>query len=328
MGFMTANLPPQYRAAEAKHREARTIEERRAGLEEMLSTVPKHEGTERLRVDLQRRLARLRQELERRQLRKGGHSVHVEPEGAAQVVILGPPNAGKSSLLAALTRAEPAIADYPFTTTRPQPGMMLFDDVQVQLVDLPPVTAQHLESWMGNVAQTADAALLLADPTSPAVPGDVEEVVERMAGVHVPLVGELSGATDPDDLPLPTLLVLTKVDRAEGSDIEVVEELYAGRYPSVRVSATARTGLQNLKLSLWQLLQLVRVYAKLPGHRAERTEPFVLPLGATVLDVAARVHHELPDRLAYARVWGGKLDGQRVARDFELRDRDVVELAT
>jgi uncharacterized protein len=328
MDSMTANLTPQYRAAEAKYREAKTIEERRAGLEEMLATIPKHKGTEKLQADVKRRLARLRQELERRQVRKGAHSVHVDPEGAAQVVILGPPNSGKSSLLAALTRAEPAIADYPFTTTRPQPGMMLFEDIQVQLVDLPPVTAQHLEPWMGNVVQTADAALLLADPTSRAVPADVEEVVERMASVHVPLVGELSRATDPHDLPLPTLLVLTKVDRASSSDLEALEGLYSGRYPSVRFSATARIGFQGLKLSLWQLLQLVRVYAKPPGHRAERSEPIVLPLGATVLDFAARIHRELPEKLVYARVWGGKLDGQRVARDFELRDRDLVELAT
>ena len=128
---------------------------------------------------------------------RGGTPSTSSRRGPAQVVLLGPPNAGKSSLLAALTRAEPAIADYPFTTTRPQPGMMPFEDVQIQLVDLPPVTAQHMEPWLPNVVQTADAALLLADPTSPAVPGDVEEVIDRLASVHVPLVGESWGGRPP-----------------------------------------------------------------------------------------------------------------------------------
>jgi uncharacterized protein len=324
---MTANLTPQYRAAEARLREARGIEERRAALEEMLATIPRHEDTERLRADVKRNLARLLQELERRQARKG-HSVHVEPEGAAQVVLLGPPNAGKSSLLNALTRAEAGVADYAFTTTRPQAGMMLYEDVQVQLVDLPPVTSQYLEPWMGNVVQTADAALLLADPTSPAVPRDVDEVAERMAGLHCPLVGALSAQTDPRDFPLCALLVITKVDRADDADLEVLEELYADRFPSVRFSAKARTGVQNLKTGLWRLLGLVRVHVRPAGKKLERTDPVVMPLGSSIHDLAARVDRDLPDKLAYARVWGGRLDGQRVGRDFELRDQDVVELAT
>ena len=83
-----------------------------------------------------------------------------------------------------------------------------------------------------------------------------------------------------------------------------------------------------LESLLWKLLQLVRVYTKPPGKKADRRDPFVLTAGATVLDLAARIHAELPEKLAYARVWGGKIDGQRVARDFELRDRDVVEIAT
>jgi hypothetical protein len=147
---MPANLTPQYRAAEAGLKVARTVEEKRAALEEMLSTIPKHKGTEKMQADLKRRLARLRQEQETRAGRHA-HAIRVEPEGAAQVMLLGPPNSGKSALLAALTRAEPEVADYPFTTTRPQPGMMLFEDVQIQLVDLPPVTREHMDPWLANV---------------------------------------------------------------------------------------------------------------------------------------------------------------------------------
>lgn len=320
-----ANLTPQYRAAESRFKAAKSAAERRAALEEMLATIPKHKGTEKMQADLKRRLARARQEEETRSARHG-YTVKVEPEGAAQVVILGPPNAGKSSLLGAFTRAEPAIGEYPFTTTRPQPGMMPYEDVQVQLVDLPPVTREHLDSWMPNVVAAADAAILVIDPTSSEVPDDVEAVRERLAAVRVRLVGELPEDGDPRDTFLPTLAVITKLDRARREDLEVLEELYGGEFPLVSVSVATRAGFEAFKVAVWRRLQLLRVYAKPPGKPADRTAPFVLPEGSTVLDLAELVHRELAEKLAFARLWGGKLDGQRVSRDFELRDRDVVEL--
>ena len=324
---MPANVTPQYRAAEAQLRDAKTIDERKAALELMLSTIPKHKGTEKMQADIKRRLARVRQEAERRRSPKS-HAIHVDPEGAAQVVLLGPPNAGKSSLLAALTHARPNVADYPFATTRPQPGMMRFEDVQIQLVDLPPVSKEHMDPWLPNVVQGADAALLLADPSTPGTLAGVEDIRDRMTAVHLPLVGELPEDADPRDMPLPTVLVITKVDQVDEADLDVLEELYGEEFPVVRFSATKHVGHQRLRLELWRLLQLVRVYTKPPGKKIERTDPFVLHVGSTVADLAERIHRDLPQKLAYARVWGGKIEGQRVSRDFELRDRDVVELAT
>lgn len=321
---MPANLTPQYRGAEAKFRAARTPEERRQALEEMLATIPKHKGTEKMQAELKRRLARIRHEEEARGQRHG-HAIKVEPEGAAQVVLLGPPNSGKSQLLAALTRAEPAIADFPFTTTRPQPGMMRFEDVQIQLVDLPPVAAEHLDPWLPGIVRGADAAVLVVDPTSAAVPEDVEVVRERLAAQRIPLVGELPPDADPRDTPLATLVVLNKVDRAREADLEVLEEMYA-EYPRVRVSALRHTGFDAFRVALWRRLQLVRVYSKPPGKPADMKEPFVIPEGSTLLDLAACIHRDIAEKLQFARVWGGRIDGQRVARDFELRDRDVVEI--
>jgi ribosome-interacting GTPase 1 len=322
---MPANLTPQYRAAEARFKSAHTFEERRAALEEMLATIPKHKGTEKMQADLKRRLARLRHEEESRTSRHG-HTIKVDPEGAAQIVLVGPPNCGKSSLLAVLTHAEPAIAEYPFTTTRPQPGMMMFEDVQVQLVDLPPIAAQHLDPWLPGLVRGADAALLVVDPTSSELPEDVEVVRERLAAAHAPLVGEMPENVDPRDNPLPTLMVITKADRARDEDVDVLEELYGNQYVLVRVSVATHAGLEALKVAVWRRLQLVRVYSKPPGKPVDRSAPFVLPVGHTVADLAERVHREIAEKMHFARVWGGKLDGQRVARDFELRDRDVVEL--
>jgi hypothetical protein len=322
---MPANLTPQYRAAGARFKSAHTLEERKAALEEMLATIPKHKGTEKMQADLKRRLARLRHDEETRTSRHG-HAIKVDPEGAAQVVLLGPPNCGKSSLLAALTHAEPPIADYPFTTTRPQPGMMVFEDVQIQLVDLPPVAAQHMDTWLPGLVRGADAALLLVDPTSSDLPEDVEVVRERLAGARAPLVGTLPEEADPRDNPLPTLMVITKADRAREEDLKVLEELYGSQYPLLRISVATHAGLEALKVAVWRLLQMVRVYSKPPGKPVDRSQPFVLPQGYTVADLAERVHREIAEKMQFARVWGGKLEGQRVARDFELRDRDVVEL--
>ena len=84
--------------------------------------------------------------------------------------------------------------------------------------------------------------------------------------------------------------------------------------------------LETFKVALWRRLQLVRVYSKPPGKPADRTAPFVLPEGSTVHDLAGHIHREIGEGMQFARVWGGKLDGQRVARDFELRDQDVVEV--
>lgn len=322
---MPANLTPQYKAAEAAWRQAKSLEEKRQALEAMLATIPKHKGTEKLQADIKRRLARLRQEEEAR-APKHGPLFRVEPEGAAQVVLLGPPNSGKSALLAALTRAEPAVADFPFTTTRPQPGMMPFEDVKIQLVDLPPITASHMDPWLPNLVRGAEAAVLVVDPTSPEVPEDVEVVRHRLAEVRIPLVGNLPEDADPRDSPLPTLMALTKVDRAREEDLRVLEELYGTTYPVVRLSPVTHLGLELFKVTLWRGLDLLRVYTKPPGKPVDRTAPFVLPVGSTVLDLAERIHGDVAEKLAFARVWGGKVEGQKVSRDFQLRDRDVVEL--
>ncbi len=325
---MPANLTPEYKAAEARFRAAKTSSERRAALEDMLSTIPRHKGTEKLQADLKRRLARLRQEEEAH--RRGGassaFSVRVDPEGAAQVVLLGPPNAGKSSLLAALTHAAPAIGEYPFTTTRPQPGMMAFEDVQVQLVDLPPISDEHMDTWLPDVVRGADAALLLADACSARLPEDVEEVRQRLAAVRVPLVRELDHETDPRETPVRTMLVVTKTGAAREDDLAVLEEMYAPQFPVVRVDAVTRAGLDTLRARVWTWLQLVRVYAKPPGKPVDRAAPFVLHQGATVHDLAVKIHRELADHLVFARVWGGEKAGLRVAREDALHDGDAVEL--
>ncbi len=299
---MPANLTPDYRAAEARFRAARTNEEKRAALDEMLATIPRHKGTEKLQADLKRRLARLKQEDEAHR-GKHGFSIRVEPEGAAQLVLLGPPNAGKSSLLAALTRAEPAIGEYPFTTTRPQPGMMPFEDVKVQLVDLPPVSNEHMDTWLPEIVRGADGALLVVDATSAALPEDVEEVRERLAAVRVHLVRELPEGGETRSTYVRTMAVVAKTDHARPEDLAILDELYGSAFPLVRVSTASGAGLEELKAAVWPWLGLVRVYSKPPGKPVDHSAPFVLHAGATVHDLAEGVLRELAQKLDFGRLW-------------------------
>ena len=174
---MPANLPPEAKAKLAKYSDAKTPEEKLRALEEFISAVPKHKGTENLLLWARRRMAELREEIEERKRRRvgGGPRIFVEKQGAAQVVILGPPNSGKSSLLAALTRAKPEVAPWPFTTQRPLPGMLHYEDIQFQLVDTPPLILDDPDNSVNSrvlgLARNADALLLVVgldeeDPAS------------------------------------------------------------------------------------------------------------------------------------------------------------------
>src|SRR6266545_8358871 len=162
---MPANLTAQYKAAEERYRQATEHEPKLDALREMLALLPKHKGTEKLQGDLRRRISKL--EEEGAHVAKSGHRGpdpgHVKKEGAGQWALVGPPNGGKSSLLAALTHAHPEIADYPFTTRVPQPGMMSFEDVQVQLVDTPAVAVGHTASWLPTLVRSADGVLVVVE---------------------------------------------------------------------------------------------------------------------------------------------------------------------
>ncbi|ASJ10213.1 GTP-binding protein [Thermococcus sp. P6] len=167
---MPTNVTVEYLKAEEEYQKARTIQEKIRALEKMYATVPKHKGTEKLRLHIKRKLSELRKELEKQQAQKkgGGYSFSVRKEGAAQIVLAGLPNAGKSSLLRALTNADTDVADYPFTTVEPIPGMMHHKDVQIQLVEVPGlVQGAALGKGMGpqllSVIRNADAIAIVVD---------------------------------------------------------------------------------------------------------------------------------------------------------------------
>jgi ribosome-interacting GTPase 1 len=324
---MPANLTPQYLEAERRFKSVKTTEDKVEALEEMLATIPRHKGTEKMQADLKRRLSKLRAEQARRPASRAGIMHRVEKEGTGQVALVGPPNSGKSLLVRRLTHAAPEVADYPFTTRVPLPGMMPFEDVQVQLVDLPPVHPDFPESWLYQIIRNADATLLVVDLSDPDLLEDLETTLGQLANAKVQL-----GQDDPPNAPgwlrKRTLLVANKIDASGAQeDFEILSELYGARFPMVRVSAETGDGLEQLRQAVFEMLEVIRVYTKAPGKKLERTAPYVLRRGSRLIDLAAHVHQDFLTHLKYARVWGhGKFEGQMVNRDHLLEDKDVVEL--
>lgn len=337
---MPANLSPEYKAAEQAFRKAREPRERLDHLREMLRTIPKHKGTDHLQADIKRRIKELAEELEaapRKGAARGGPALVVRPEGAAQLALVGPPGTGKSALHARLTGSGAQVADYPFTTQVPEPGMLPWEDVQFQLVDLPAVSPAHPVPWLAGSLQTADACLLVVDLGHP-------ECVEEVQAVHAILRERRVSLTerwpasdapapeedeDPFALRLPALLVANKADLAadEGAELEVFRELTGFRYPALAVSAQTGAGLDAVGPWLFRALSIVRVYTKAPGKPPEKDHPFTLRRGQTVEDAARLVHQDIARSLKYARVWGRSgFDGRHVGRDHRLEDGDVLEL--
>ena len=325
---MPANLTPQYLDADKRFKAAKTVEEKVAALEEMLALIPKHKGTEHLQGDLKRRLAKLKAEAEQARRRRGGFSISVDREGAGQVALVGPPNAGKSSLLASLTKAQSEVGEYPFTTRRPVAGMMQFVNVQIQLVDLPAVSDEYMEPWVPSLVRPADLALLVADVSGPSALEDIEAVIGILERSKVALVPPNAPAPPIGWAHVETLILGNKADAPSAeATLEIVQSYFGSRFPVHAVSAKSGRGLESLRRLIYDALRIVRVYSKPPGKEPSMQSPVVLPRGSTIVEMAEAIHKDFAQQLKYARVWGGtKFSGQRVQWDYEVQEGDVIEL--
>jgi len=312
---MAANLSPDYLEAEREYKAAATPAERIAALERMLATIPKHKGTEKLQADIKHKLSEARKEGQK----KGGAAratpfYQVEKEGAGQVALIGPPNSGKSQLVAAVTHAHPEIAEFPFTTRFPTPGMMTYRNVQIQLVDLPPLSPDFTEPWMPQVLRRADASVLVVDPADPLVLDGIEFTLAFL---------------DRARLAPPKLLVGNKIDLPGAGDaFAALADLYGGRFPTVPVSAAKGTNLDGFAEAVFESLGIVRVYTRAPGKPVDLTRPFVLKRGGTVEDAARLVHKDFAEHLKYARLYhvtSHHHDGLMVERTHLVEDEDILE---
>jgi ribosome-interacting GTPase 1 len=328
---MAVNLTPQYLEAEAEYKRAQTAEERLECLKKMWALVPKHKASEKLQAELKTKLSAAREEVEkeRKSPKKGGVSHKIPRQGAGQVILVGGPNGGKSRILTRLTRATPEVAPYPFTTREPHAGMMEWEDVRVQLIDTPPITADYLEGYLSSMVRASDAVLLIVDLGDDDGPFAAEAVLERLVQVKTHLVGQPPATIeDPAQHYTKTLLVANKLDLPGAVErLEMVRELFGQRFPVQALDAESGNGLEELRAAIYRLLNVIRVYSKKPGKPADMTSPFTCPAGSTLLQLAEIIHRDFADKLKSARIWGtGVYDGQTITRDHVLHDKDIVEL--
>lgn len=320
---MPANLSPQYYEAEEAYRRAKTSEDKMAALQEMLSAIPKHKGTEKLQADIKKKISQLKDESKKKKSSKGSYNpFNVEKQGAGQVVLVGYPNSGKSSLVASLTRAKAKVAHYPFSTSLPLAGMMPYEDTAVQLVDTPPVTKETVPSGLMGTLKEADALLLVVDAAS-------DECLEQLEGcLELLQEREVIDLSEEGEIvaPVPFLIVASKMDEpGAGEHLELLKEFNPEL--DIRGISSEGMGLEELKEELFRVLDVIRVYGKPNDKAADMNRPFILRRGSTVTDFAASIHKDFPQKMKSALVWGSaRFDGQAVARDHVLEDGDIVEL--
>jgi hypothetical protein len=355
---MPANLTPDYKAAEERYKRAKDDEERLACLVEMLSLIPKHKGTEKLQADIKTRISKLKKQHAAKPGAKRSTWYQIDRQGAGQVVLFGPPNSGKSSIVAALTGAQTTVAAYPFSTVAPQAGMMPFEDIQIQLIDTPPIY-QDTEPWVYHFLRVADLLVMVLDlgdddiilslektltlltarnilfrpEDGGSAPGSRRE--ERAQGEPARLLrsaegGALAQSAKGETPVRPVIVVGCKAD-ADGA-VErraIASEILGSDLPILPLTTTTHTGLEDMRLTIFQRLHVVRIYTKRPGHPPDMDEPVILPEGSTVLDAAQHLHKDFAAQLKYARYWDNdKFNGQMVERAHVVKDRAVVEFHT
>ncbi len=326
---MPTNLPAEYYEVEERYKAAESPAERVRLLEELISTVPKHKGTDKLRAEMRRRLSKMKSSAQAKSsVSRHESSYHIDKEGAGQVVIIGAANSGKSALVTALTNANLEVAPYPYTTRLPAPGMMVFNNVPIQLIDTPPLDQDYLEPELFDLIRRADIVLLLLDLQT--YPDEQFHNCMAVLSEHGIAPRRLKGQIDADGrlIYVTFMIVANKSDDADSDELffifcELLEEDWA----CLPISATTGRHLERLQLTIYDKLNIIRVYSKPPGREADISAPFVLKKGSTVEEFAGKVHKDFVNNLKASRVWGSTaFEGQMVGRDYELADGDVIEL--
>ncbi|MCA9144800.1 MAG: 50S ribosome-binding GTPase [Planctomycetaceae bacterium] len=328
---MPANLTHKYLKAEQAYRRAVTLDEELACLQEMLREIPKHKGTDRLQADLKHKIRRTKQDLEQQQKRGVGKpsNFRLARQGAGRVVLIGGPNAGKSQLLASLTRATPEVAPYPFTTRDHTPGMMTWEDVAIQVVDTPPITADLFDSTTQTLIRGADLVVLVVDLGADEGIDQLQELLGRLNNTKTRLAAD--SYLDEGDIGVSytkTIVALNKSDLQEASErMQLLHELDAYRMAEYCISAQNADSLVGLRNAIFEALDIVRVYTKTPSEKTpDYSHPFTIHRGQPLLEVAEQVHKDFALKLKYAKVWSEPTHaGTIVKANYVPRDRDVVE---
>jgi small GTP-binding protein len=326
---MPTNLPQDYFKVEERYKAAETIEEQIELLEEMISTIPKHKGTDHLRADLRRRLSKLK-DRGKQQKKSGKTSVSpyiIDKEGGGQIALIGFSNVGKSTLVAELTNADPEVSPNPFTTWQPTPGMMMIDNIQVQVIDTPPVDREFIEPEFFVMLRRADMILLMVDLESDALT-QMNDTIDLLIENRVVPDYLRDKYHEPGSKVVPLLVLGNKFDdESADENYHIFCELADDDTPCLPISSLTKRNIDQMKQKIFDTLGIMRVYSKSPMQDPDLSAPFVIHKGATVEEFALQLHRDFYDNLKSAKVWGSSdFDGQLVSREYVLHDEDIVEL--
>ena len=329
---MPANLPPQYYELEREFKNERDPREKLRLAQELLRIMPKHKGTDKLQAEVKSKISQLKKTIE-----GGGNKSHgtrhvtamdhIDNEGAGQIILIGPPNSGKSSLLDIFTHAKPLIADYPFSTREPQTGMMTYDTVQLQLIDTPPISTDLYENYMSGLIRNADLVMIVADLSSQTMISDLEFILKKLEEKRIILKPEKFEKPDDARFAYKKTIVCAHKEYEDETHKQLNElKNIFENFVIIPTSILDEESLKNLQKVIFTALSIIRVYTKPVGHDPDYNDPIILPIGGTVEDAAETLHRDIAEKLKFAKIWGeGKFDGQKVQGDFELNDKDIVE---
>jgi uncharacterized protein len=327
---MPTNLPPNYYSIDKRYKSATTDAEKIACLEEMMSIIPKHKGTDKLRAGIRKRLSKVKNAAQsKKSSGKKDSSYIIEKEGAGQVAVIGAPNVGKSKLVDLLTNSKPEVSAAPFTTWKPTPGMMNYKDINIQLIDTPPLNRDYMESGLFDLIRRSDMVLCMVDIQSDAIEQLNSSIAILKDHKIVPKRLQNLYKEHRNIRFLPTIIGLNKFeDDNYRENTEIFKAFLDDQeWPIIEFSAENSNNINALKDMLFDRLEIIRIYAKSPGKPVDKTAPFVLKRNSNVGDFATKVHKDIEKNMKTARVWGeGVFDGQMVQKDHILYDEDVVEV--
>jgi len=328
---MPANLPPQYYELEREFRAEKDLREKLRLAQELLAIMPKHKGTDKLQAEMKAKISKLKKQIAQGTKAQAARHAptydHIEKEGAGQIILIGPPNSGKSTLLEAQTHAKPVVADYPYSTREPVTGMMTFETIRLQLIDTPPISPDMYENYLSGLIRNADLVVVVCDLASESMEEDARYVVRKLEEKRIILQPKVHRQPDDPRFSYKRALICGhKRDEDEsGHKRARLEALFPG-FRMVSTSILDDHSLTAFKKAVFEALEIIRVYTKPIGKEVDYSDPIILPVGGTVEDAAVTLHKDFLHKLKFARIWGeGKFDGQRVQRDFVLSDGDILE---
>lgn len=327
---MPVNASPEYGHAEKEYHLAKTLEEKIEKLKKMLSVAPKHKSSENLIAQLKTRLKKFLEQQEKSK-KSGKSSKTGIKKSEMQAVIVGFTNAGKSSLLSALTNARPEISETKFTTTEPVIGMMPYKGTQIQLIEIPAIDSDFYDK---GLVHNADSILILITSIN-----ELKEIEEK-----IKTLGK-------------KLIIFNKIDLLSEQEKRKIEATLKSKYKDYdfiifsledirlgRASDFARENLiihneqgrelggepiEKLKEKIFKSFNKIRVFTKEPG-KPKSDNPLILEPETNVKAVAEKILKGFSEKVKETKIWGpsSKFPGQKVGLLHKLKDLDVVEFKT